>query len=68
MGRADLHARPARVRLALERRARCGELAEVRLAPRRPLLHLGDAACPISTGGGTRRVRLVRGEGRGVSG
>ena len=24
-------------------------------------------ACPISTGGGTRRVRLVRGEGRGVS-
>jgi hypothetical protein len=27
----------------------------------------GDAACPISTGGGTRRVQLVRGEGRGVS-
>jgi len=26
-----------------------------------------DAACPISTGGGTRRVRLVRGVGRGVS-
>jgi len=26
-----------------------------------------DAACPISTGSGTRRVRLVRGEGRGVS-
>jgi hypothetical protein len=26
-----------------------------------------DAACPISTGRGTRRVRLVRGEGRGVS-
>jgi len=26
------------------------------------------AACPISTGRGTRRVRLVRGEGRGVSG
>ena len=28
---------------------------------------LRDAACPISTGLGTRRVRLVRGEGRGVS-
>ena len=27
-----------------------------------------DAACPVSTGGGTRRVRSVRGEGRGVSG
>ena len=27
-----------------------------------------DAACPVSTGGGTRRVRLVQGEGRGVSG
>ena len=27
-----------------------------------------DAACPVSTGRGTRRVRLVRGEGRGVSG
>jgi len=26
-----------------------------------------DEACPISTGGGTRRVQLVRGEGRGVS-
>jgi len=26
-----------------------------------------DAACPISTGCGTRRVRLVRGVGRGVS-
>ena len=26
-----------------------------------------DAACPISTGRWTRRVRLVRGEGRGVS-
>ena len=26
-----------------------------------------DAACPISTGGGNRRVRLVRGVGRGVS-
>jgi hypothetical protein len=26
-----------------------------------------DAACPISTGRRTRRVRLVRGEGRGVS-
>jgi len=26
-----------------------------------------DAGCPISTGRGTRRVRLVRGEGRGVS-
>ena len=26
-----------------------------------------DAACPISTGRGTRRVRLVRVEGRGVS-
>jgi hypothetical protein len=24
-------------------------------------------ACPVSTGGGTRRVQLVRGEGRGVS-
>ena len=24
-------------------------------------------ACPISTGRGTRRVRSVRGEGRGVS-
>ena len=23
--------------------------------------------CPVSTGGGTRRVRIVRGEGRGVS-
>jgi hypothetical protein len=22
-----------------------------------------DAACPVSTGGGTRRVQLVRGEG-----
>jgi hypothetical protein len=28
----------------------------------------GGAACPVSTRGGTRRVRLVRGEGRGVSG
>jgi hypothetical protein len=27
-----------------------------------------DAACPISTGRGTQRVHLVRGEGRGVSG
>jgi hypothetical protein len=27
----------------------------------------GDKACPFSTGGGTRRVRLVRGEGRDVS-
>ena len=27
-----------------------------------------DEACPVSTGGGTRRVRSVRGEGRGVSG
>ena len=26
-----------------------------------------DAACPISTWRGTWRVRLVRGEGRGVS-
>ena len=26
-----------------------------------------DEACPVSTGGGTRRVRLVRGKGRGVS-
>ena len=40
---------------------------------RRPLrggpvpARLWDAACPISTGGGTRRVRSVRGVGRGVS-
>ena len=27
-----------------------------------------DKACPVSTGGGTRRVRLVREEGQGVSG
>jgi len=27
-----------------------------------------DAACPVSTGGGTLRVRLVRGKGRCVSG
>jgi len=27
-----------------------------------------DAACPVSTGCGTRRVRSVRGAGRGVSG
>ena len=26
-----------------------------------------DAACPVSTGGGTRRVRLVRGRGGGAS-
>ena len=26
-----------------------------------------DEACPLSTGGETRRVQLVRGEGRGVS-
>jgi len=26
-----------------------------------------DEACPVGTGGGTRRVHLVRGEGRGVS-
>ena len=26
-----------------------------------------DAVCPVCTGGGTRRVQLVRGEGRGVS-
>jgi len=26
-----------------------------------------DETCPVSTGGGTRRVRLVREEGRGVS-
>jgi hypothetical protein len=29
-----------------------------------PLPHM-DAACPVSTGGGTRRVRLVRGRGGG---
>ena len=27
----------------------------------------GKVPCPLSTGGGTRLVRLVRGEGRGVS-
>ena len=30
-------------------------------------LRMRDAACPISTGRGTRRVQLVRDEGRGVS-
>jgi hypothetical protein len=29
-------------------------------------MHTCRGACPISTGGGTRRVRLVRGAGRGV--
>jgi len=32
-----------------------------------PPSHPPESACPISTGGRTRRVRLVRGEGRGVS-
>ena len=30
-------------------------------------LHQQGSTCPVSTGGGTRRVRLVREEGRGVS-
>jgi hypothetical protein len=34
----------------------------------RPAHGAGDTACPVSTGGGTRRVRLVRGGRRGVSG
>jgi hypothetical protein len=34
---------------------------------RRLLEEGGEAACPFSTGRGTRRVRSVRGEGRGVS-
>ena len=40
-----------------------------RRSPHSPALPptVRDAACPISTGRGTRRVRLVRGEGRGVS-
>jgi hypothetical protein len=32
-----------------------------------PLTRLRNETCPVSTGGGTRRVRLVRKEGRGVS-
>ena len=47
---------------ALEQCAPCPR-ATARCCERPPR----DEACPISTGGGTRRVHLVRGEGRDVS-
>ena len=54
----------ARVRLQL-RRGACGGALRVR-AFRFCRESMGDAACPISTGGGTRRVHLAR-RGGGVS-
>ena len=41
--------------------------ADVHARPARERRLQLRAACPISTGWGTRRVRLVRGGGRGVS-
>ena len=52
--------------------ARCGAVLRGRLGGRggsrdssRHAASCADAACPISTGGETRRVQLVRGVGRG---
>ena len=59
------HLIPQRAPLALALRLHLRERAPQRILGLRLLRR---ETCPVSTGGGTRRVRLVREEGRGVSG
>jgi len=67
-GPAALERSPPRAAVAASPQAVADELARARLFPTilaKPELQVRDAACPLSTRGGTRLVRLVRGRGGG---